>query len=156
MRWLVEEFNDIPLDAVEKSFKTCGLGLKLDHSEDQMINSNIFDHLAIERKIMTVLSNEEDYYDERQELIQKLLSYEQTITYEQKSLETSVNEAALEDDDHDIGIQKLESDTDDEEDIEAVYGETRKLRVIELTEPNIERNQRPETMETQSIFFFIY
>ena len=121
-----------------------------------MINSNIFDHLAIERKIMTVLSNEEDYYGERQELIQKLLSYEQTITYEQKSLETSVNEAALEDDDHDIGIQKLESDTDDEEDIEAVYGETRKLRVIELTEPNIERNQRPETMETQSIFFFIY
>jgi len=44
---MVEEFDAIPQEVIQRSFKSCGLGLKLDRSEDKLINPAVFDHLLI-------------------------------------------------------------------------------------------------------------
>jgi len=126
-RWLVEEFERIPVKSVQKAFKTCGLGLKLDHSEDHLINQAIFDHLLIERKLASTLFVE-DYYGEREKLLQKLLSFEENLTFEvhDNTSEEEINEEEL-------ILEFNQPEEDEEEDIED-FESISKVRVLDIKE----------------------
>jgi len=55
-------WKNLTMDVVKKSF---GLGLKLDKSEDHMIN---LDHLLLEKKLSNHVLTE-DYYGEKEKLL---------------------------------------------------------------------------------------
>ncbi len=97
-QWLLEEFQNIPKEILIKSFKVCGLTSKLDHSEDNLINPRIQDHLFIEQKLLNKFSNDEHPYDDREEFWNKFKALKE-ITYEieetKYSDKTSDNESAI-------------------------------------------------------------
>jgi len=125
VRWMVEEFDAIPQEIIQKSFKSCGLGLNLDHSEDKLINPAIFDHLIIEKKLSGLLLRE-DPTGERQKLLEKLQSYEEILTYEppQENLHGQTEEEVEEQ----MIIEVHENEENDEDFFED-YEEICKVRV---------------------------
>ena len=82
-QWLVEEWGKISPELIMESFKTCGLTLKLDHSEDDKINPRIHDHLYIEKMLSQYIFKEEEaVYSEYDDLLKSLQEYEYSATYE--------------------------------------------------------------------------
>jgi len=60
----MEQYS-IPADLVSKSFKACGLTLKLEHIEDNLINPRIYDHVVVEAKLRKLINKEEDVSSDR-------------------------------------------------------------------------------------------
>jgi len=80
-QWLVEEWDKLPMKIVEKAFKVCGLTLKIDHSEDHLINPRIKDHVFLEEKLYKHLIDTSIPHDDRENFLEKVKGLNE-ITYE--------------------------------------------------------------------------
>lgn len=82
MKWIVKELEALPCDIVRKSFKICGLSLKLDHEEDHLLNPRLSDHFQLDTELNNQIFGKNDPYTDTAKLLNELEKHQEQTTYE--------------------------------------------------------------------------
>ena len=114
----------------------------MDHSEGNLLNPRIYDHLLIEEKLSKVRLDNEAFYSGKDELVKKLLNYQEKFTYEPEPQPEEQKEEELEEELSEISLNSENiDDLEEEEEMESttskvVVRETRDAQKVEIVSSN--------------------